>query len=507
MANCSTTESRFDKKQMYEDFDEFISIIEQVNPQLDVRYKVTGYNQLDSIKKMRDKIESLNDIYEYIRLLKKASYMLHDIHANMLYAPTNLAGHEYCDTSFVQIMQKYRERYENRDSLIMDFFTKNLPTNAIYTNGDYYIPGTLCLLDNISGDTLHTISNAKILKYNGKSYQEFINENLSTIEYPRWDFDNRKFYTQNFYIKRDSYLTLENYDHEVIELDLRKFPLDCVKFASISIESLKSNKEKREREKIDRDRKEALRVEYFDDLEILYIYLRQMQVNDTEELLSKIKGQSENRKINKIIIDVRNNAGGNDDVWHNILKYAVKDTLTIKGKLAVNNTNLVKKYLSANEKSKYKENKIALLGDKSCQALEEKFALVPDMEGLKYDGKIYILQDENTYSSAHALAAFARQHEQLVSVGRRSGLLAGLGVAPWVFQLKHSKFTFTLEPVLDVTGVTDYEGFYHDKPEVLVSLTKDEFFKMKDAVYFYDIHSEEYLVNHDPVFKKVLELE
>jgi hypothetical protein len=98
--------------------------------------------------------------------------------------------------------------------------------------------------------------------------------------------------------------------------------------------------------------------------------------------------------------------------------------------------------------------------------------------------------------------------DQLVSAGEPTGLLAGMGASPWVFQLKHSKFTFTLEPVLDISNVKELEDFYHDTPEIIIKQSAEDVFKrMDDIVLNRDIHSKEYLLNHDPVFKKVLELE
>jgi len=57
------------KQQMYDDFDEFLFIIENANPQLPIRNAVTGINLIDSVKSLRPRIESINEFYEFILLL------------------------------------------------------------------------------------------------------------------------------------------------------------------------------------------------------------------------------------------------------------------------------------------------------------------------------------------------------------------------------------------------------------------------------------------------------
>ena len=49
------------KKQMYQDFDQLIQIIQDGNPQLLVRLKVTGLDQMEKMQAMRSQIDTITD--------------------------------------------------------------------------------------------------------------------------------------------------------------------------------------------------------------------------------------------------------------------------------------------------------------------------------------------------------------------------------------------------------------------------------------------------------------
>jgi hypothetical protein len=192
-----------------------------------------------------------------------------------------------------------------------------------------------------------------------------------------------------------------------------------------------------------------------------------------------------------------------------MLKAIIKDTLTIKTKAAIKNTGLMKKYIeSMPKKITFEVEKIPLLDNEEFLVTKDEIILTPDTNGLKYGSKIYILRNKVVYSSAQAFTTAAEGNEQLVTVGQRSGLLGGFGISPFVFQLKHSKFAFFIAPVLDITNVKNIEDFYHDKPDIIINPTKEDVFaRDDDIVERVNIYSKEYLLNNDPLFRKVLEME
>ncbi|MCL2073193.1 MAG: hypothetical protein FWH18_04690, partial [Marinilabiliaceae bacterium] len=90
--------------------------------------------------------------------------------------------------------------------------------------------------------------------------------------------------------------------------------------------------------------------------------------------------------------------------------------------------------------------------------------------------------------------------------GEPTGLLAGFGLAPVLFQLKNSKFSFRLEPVIDVTKVNNAIDVYQDFPEIVIEFPFEEKRKYLDYDNF-DMQNENNLYKYDYLFKKVLELE
>ncbi|MEG2070888.1 MAG: hypothetical protein RR034_05890, partial [Bacteroidales bacterium] len=130
---------------------------------------------------------------------------------------------------------------------------------------------------------------------------------------------------------------------------------------------------------------------------------------------------------------------------------------------------------------------------------------IPDSNSLQYKGKIFILQNEEVYSSGHSLTTYASHVEQLVSIGEPSGLLAGFGLSPNLFQLKYSKFSFRIELAIDISNVQKISDIYQDIPEIIITIpAKEKFEYVKDK--FYDKQSKDYLHKHDYLFKKNLEM-
>ena len=130
----------------------------------------------------------------------------------------------------------------------------------------------------------------------------------------------------------------------------------------------------------------------------------------------------------------------------------------------------------------------------------------PDSNSLKFSGKIYVLQDENVFSAGHSLTSYCSHIEQLISVGEPTGLLAGFGLLSTLYQLKNSKFSFRLEPVIDVSNAKCALDVYQDFPEIIIELPFEEKRKYLDYNWV-DMQNENNLYKYDYLFKKVLELE
>ena len=226
-----------------------------------------------------------------------------------------------------------------------------------------------------------------------------------------------------------------------------------------------------------------------------------------------IKFVGKGKRIDKVIIDVRGNRGGGDQMWRKMLSAIIRDTLIWDYRLSLNDNDQVKSFLKKEYPrisldSEYRSVVYPLLGGKRVlMPVDTEYMLVPDSNSLAYAGKIYLLQDEETYSSGHSLTSIARMIPQLVSAGMPTGNLAGLGFNPWLFQLKNSKFTFSIETGIDLSGVKTLEDVFQDRPEIEVYPTFDEYIQYYHSYnYYFDTHDKEFLYNYDYLFKYIMNL-
>jgi hypothetical protein len=89
-------------------------------------------------------------------------------------------------------------------------------------------------------------------------------------------------------------------------------------------------------------------------------------------------------------------------------------------------------------------------------------------------------------------------------VGEPSGYIGGKGLSPFFFRMPNSQLIFSIIPVLDASNVKSIEDYYDSQVDIPVKLNIDDYiFDRDDQSKRY---GEDYLFNHDPVFRKVLEL-
>lgn len=87
----------------------------------------------------------------------------------------------------------------------------------------------------------------------------------------------------------------------------------------------------------------------------------------------------------------------------------------------------------------------------------------PDSRSIGYDVPIYIIQNENIYSAAGTLAAYAACSENIFSVGNPTGIWLGKGVDPIIFDLPNSHILLRLEPVIDISNADNAKKCFMTK--------------------------------------------
>jgi Peptidase family S41 len=240
----------------------------------------------------------------------------------------------------------------------------------------------------------------------------------------------------------------------------------------------------------------------------LYIRLVEMDRNVLPYLTTEIeKYRAYQNKYNKIIIDIRNNGGGEDSVWISLYSMLINKPIIFEQKM---NGYLYSANLIRAEGRKIAENVIMskdplLKKYKLYEFSNEKETLEPFSNSINFSGNIFVLAD-NIYSSAGSCAAITNSSftDKLISIGRRSNQFLGVGYSPLKFELPNSKFTYRIAPSINSSNSKKLEDLMQDKYQYEIPASIEEF-KIQEKNYG-QFFSKDYLLKYDPFIKKAMSL-
>jgi C-terminal processing protease CtpA/Prc len=216
------------------------------------------------------------------------------------------------------------------------------------------------------------------------------------------------------------------------------------------------------------------------DSSILFIRLPVM-IN-AEWYISQIKNQY-NSNIKKIIIDIRGNNGGQDKVWQEILSFLISKPMPLKTNISMNNNEVIRRILPF-----YKITEPQIISSDT---------IFPASDNVNFNGKIYILQDKDTYSSAASLSSLAFQTEDLILLGQPTSFIGGRGLTPLIFKLVHSGIIFRMPFTSDLTGAL--MNPYMNKVEIEIPQNPETYFETLSR----NPYKIEYLENNDKMIEFV----
>ena len=147
--------------------------------------------------------------------------------------------------------------------------------------------------------------------------------------------------------------------------------------------------------------------------------------------------------VNKIIIDIRGNGGGSDGVWQDLLKKIIDKPLKFRYCVGMKHNALLEKAVSS-------FGKIRVTGNNAV--LTDSVTILPDSNSVHFKGRIYILQNQYTYSAAAALSSVAMQENNMILIGERSALISGYSFPAILFKLPKSGIVFNLAFAYDMSG-------------------------------------------------------
>lgn len=501
---------RLSKQQMYEDYDQFVNIIKTYNAQWEIRKVNTDYDLMAILQKRRNMIDSIQDYWEFINFLDNSLFYLLDNHAGRTYRYYQVKesrfapGQKFYKSKRISRISDGLEKYvqlKGATDTVSPFYHS---TASCYLQGEYYMLNSFVFVKRDRSDSI-CFRNARVIACDNMPVDEYVNNKMIGFLSPlhiRWDFDRKKYYTDQLLIDYAKPLRIEDESGIIYDFIPDHYSIKSEttsdKYVAAHIHEISQNYKKRELQF----------VRYFENKNILYIYLEMMHYQKDYNVIDSIKKIGRGKPIEKIIIDVRGNKGGGDGFWMDLLSAIVNDTIEFYNKVALNaNKQTISFFKSQYPKEmvdEFEYLKIPFLGNKEMFIHTQPNTIDPDEESLGFSGPIYILQNERTFSSGHSFSSFAQHSDQLISVGVPTGNMVGFGFNPWHFQLNNSLFTFHFETAIDLSNSNKWEDTFQCVPEIVVWPTVEEIVAFKSYRYLLDI--ETFLFTKDYLFKKVLDM-
>lgn len=209
-----------------------------------------------------------------------------------------------------------------------------------------------------------------------------------------------------------------------------------------------------------------------------YIYIPQMlpSNNSIEEDMATIKNYIQLLDNHKaLIIDIRGNAGGNDMYWHSLLSLITNKPLSTTGYVLFRNNSIVNNYIEKRlldtkpitslPKSILENAPKEALKDFNCFSTINN-SITPNPAS-KFDGNIYLLVDNNVFSSSESFAIFCKDSNFATLIGTTTAGDGG-GYDPILFNLKNSGLIvrFASDMFLTSSGICNEE--FKTTPDFLI---------------------------------------
>jgi hypothetical protein len=282
------------QEQMYADYDTLISTLKQVSPQYAFRKKLTGIDINNIYANDREKIKTIKSAVDFYRLVAGVLMVSQDDHTGLLWPgfPQNEMLKQGLSNKEINLVKVY-------DSLFKAPLKQNrLNLPLRYLNGKYYTIG------EFRYDNQQYNKGLQLLSCDGINVNTYVNHLLRYVPM-HWD-NEYKVYFSNAFLRATNFsptdsirMVFKDQQHRLIKA---KFCLG---------DSLQQqNSSKKEDEK---------KVLFFTKDHILYIRLPAMELADTSFYDHEIANIGQHQTIYKTVIDIRNNGGGTDKLWKNIL--------------------------------------------------------------------------------------------------------------------------------------------------------------------------------------------
>lgn len=387
-------ESTFTKQVLLEDFKVFRESLEEMHPGL---YMYKSIKEMDDIFNIALKSisEDMSE-FEYTKILKRVAAQIGDGHLGVL-PPI--------------------------DKVRASFSEANLfPFSVTYRKGAFYIK------EDYSESPIKDFVGAKIHSINGHSMEDFIDEFLllSTADGSNKTYKYRYFASPSYFSSAFNivYGKQESYG-------LKYTPMSSKKEMSVTID-LQTNAQQKgiSKNRYPKTEKETAPVNFYLSEDNKYAVLKittfdSGTINDSgiqfNSFLKDAFIEMKNNNVENLILDVRYNGGGDDDLGKMLFSFFTDKDFMYYKSLTINNTQF--------EYMKYTRNPTFKMSSSSVKANDKGTYDVinhPNI-GLQspsfpiFKGKVFILINGGSFSTTSEFLSMMHYHTEAVFIGEESG--------------------------------------------------------------------------------------
>ena len=204
---------------------------------------------------------------------------------------------------------------------------------------------------------------------------------------------------------------------------------------------------------------------------------------------------------NKLIIDVRDNSGGTDEYWMALVEQIISEPITWTSYFLYRDGDYIKTFIESKSGMDYKdlpslseltkENKSIRLTPEIMNKFDkydEATTTISPKQSIAYKGKIYLLVNDQIFSSSEKFSVFAKESKWATLIGERTSG-DGIGTDPVVLKLPNSGFLVRFPLVMGLTSDGSINEEEKTIPHIIVDTTQTD-----------NIHD-------DPVIKAVMNQE
>lgn len=448
-AKCQN--KHFETKDWLSDFN-FLAdtIIEQSYGRQAVVKSFLGRDYAIKVEQLRNEMVTCNDSGKAVSILERLLRLTLDGHSRFvgMYEVTQLFPYLSKEekTGLLACVDTTRKEPSKKlGSLLNKWKHRNSDINFYlyckYENGNYLTYYPL----QVNKKTIPI--GAKIVKVDGLDIHQYVLNNLDKIPSVSYDYNLRRFFSEYFFY---SFIYSDSTSHEInfstdidssysVIFDMKQYP-KIIGYSMLSIN--------------------LVDVKYFKEDRTLYIRLWDMK--SSVKHLRKIRKFGSHKKIDRVVVDIRDNGGGNDVVWKEIFEELIDVGETQNRDVVVRNCSLSKTVLQLKDTSITR----SFLGEDYIK-LDTRMleTLIPSSTSISFKKKIILIFNGNIFSSAGSCAAVATNSDKFITVGTPVFKPIGVGVTPAYVMLPNSGLVVQIDLTMDITNAQKVEDLFL-KPRV-----------------------------------------